>query len=282
MKLDTKELKTITILYVEDDTIVRRHIKQALEKIFLKVFVGVNGEEGFEIFKENQEEIDVVISDINMPIRNGLDMIKDINELNNSIPTIITTAHTDSSLLLDAIAINIDKYIFKPIQIKELTVSIVTIVRKYRKLKNIEKLAKSLVTKSSKDDNINSTLTNKVDMLERENNYYKAIIDNLVITFKTDKNANITEVSDKFLRFFGFDKEHIVGESINKIECNNTNQESFQKLMLKAIHAKKTIVSTYVLQTNNNESVKCDMTLSPQYNEESLISGYTVYLDILH
>lgn len=280
MKLDTKELKTITILYVEDDTLVRNQTKQILDKIFFKVFIASDGKEGLEVFRTNQEHIDAVVTDINMPNMSGLEMIERINEINHSIPTIVTTAHADAKFLMSAIDINVDKYLSKPIQVKELTTSIVNIVLKYRRIHNIENLAKSLVSRSSKDHDLNNSLIAQVDMLKKENNYLKAIIDNLVVTFKIDKNGFITETSDKFLRFFSFSKDEIIGKNINILKCEDYKQESFQKLMLKAIHIKKTITSTYAFKTNKSQSIHCEITLTPQYDSELLVSGYIVHIDI--
>jgi len=280
LKLDTKELKTITILYVEDDTLVRNQTKQILDKIFFKVFIASDGKEGLEVFRTNQEHIDAVVTDINMPNMSGLEMIERINEINHSIPTIVTTAHADAKFLMSAIDINVDKYLSKPIQVKELTTSIVNIVLKYRRIHNIENLAKSLVSRSSKDHDLNNSLIAQVDMLKKENNYLKAIIDNLVVTFKIDKNGFITETSDKFLRFFSFSKDEIIGKNINILKCEDYKQESFQKLMLKAIHIKKTITSTYAFKTNKSQSIHCEITLTPQYDSELLVSGYIVHIDI--
>lgn len=281
MKLDTKELKNITLLYVEDDVLIREQTQIILTKLFKKVFCADDGQNGLELFKEHQNEIDVIVTDINMPNMNGLEMIEQINILKSAIPTIVTTAHTDSNYLINAIDLNVDKYIAKPIQIKDLTIAVVDNVLKYRRANNIENLAKSLVSKSSKDDSLNNTLTNQVEILQKQNNYYKAIIDNLVVTFKIDKNGTIIETSDKFLRFFSYTKENIIGENINILKCESCVQETFQKLMLRVIHAKKTIVSTYTLATSDNKSIKCDLTLTPNYNQDSLIVGYTVYIDIL-
>ncbi len=281
MKLDTKELKNITLLYVEDDQLIREQTNKILTKLFKKVFCAYDGKNGLEIFKEYQNEIDVIVTDINMPHLNGLEMIEEINKLQNSIPTIVTTAHTDSNYLINAIDLNVDKYIAKPIQIKDLTISVVDNVLKYRRANNIENLAKSLVSKSSKDDSINNTLSNQVEQLQKQNRYYKAIIDNLVVTCKIDKNGNFVEVSDKFLRLFNYSKESIIGENINILQCESCPQESFQKLMLRVIHAKKTIVSSYKLKIGNSRSITSDLTLTPNYNIDSFIMGYTVYIDVL-
>lgn len=281
MTLDTKELKTITLLYVEDDAIIRDQLQPILEKLFKKAFIAVDGVDGLEIYTQNIENIDIIVTDINMPNMNGLDMIKNINELNTSIPVIVITAHTDSNFMLEAINLNVDKYMPKPIQIKELTVNIVNMVLKYRRLNNIENLAKSLVQKSDKSDELTNSLNYKLDISQKENSYNKAIIDNLVITFRVDKNGNILSGSNKFYRYFSFDKDEVIGQSIDIMRCESCNQETFQKLMLKAIHTKKTVVSSYSLKLGDDKTVECDVTMSATYDEQSLVDGYILYLDIL-
>lgn len=281
MKLDTKELKTITLLYVEDDAVVMEQTSIVLTKLFKKVYCANDGQEGLEVFKAHSDDIDAVVTDINMPNMNGIDMLKQINEINHSIPTIVTTAHTDSKFLMDAIEINVDKYISKPTQVKELTVAIVNNVIKYRKINNLEIIAKGLVQKTSKDSDINSDLSTRLDYCQKQNNYYQAIIENLVITFQVDKNGIITQVSDKFCRFFGYGKSEIIGESINILKCQNCTQESFQKIMLKAIRSKKSVVTQLTITTNDGKSFNCDSTLTANYDENALVGSYTIYLDII-
>jgi len=281
MKLDTKELKTITVLYVEDDEMIRTQTKSVFEKVFKNIFIAVDGEEGLSVYKDNKDQIDIVVTDINMPKLNGLDMVEKINDVSGNVPVVVTTAHTDSTFLMNAININVDKYIAKPFQIKELTIAIVENVLKYRRINNMETLAKNLVQKTTKDEDINANLNSKVKAFEMQNNYSKAIIDNFVVTFKTDKNGIIKEVSDKFLRFFDFSKEDIIGKDMNLLRYDDCDAESFQKLMLKVIHTKKTTTASYQFKAKESKVVVCDLTLTPFYNENQLIDGYTIYLDIL-
>ena len=281
MKLDMKELKTITVLYVEDDNTIREQMVPVIEKLFKKLFVANDGEKGLEIYKLNQTNIDIIVTDINMPNMNGLEMISEINKINNSIPIIVTTAHTDSDFLLEAIDKNVDKYMPKPIQIKELTVNIVNEVMKYRRLNNIESLAKNLIQKSNKDEDITKNLISKLEIIKKQNSSYKIIIDNLVVNFQTDKNGIIEEVSNKFCQLFGYKNEEIIGQSINNIKCESCTQETFQKMMLKAIHTRKPVVSKYTFTKKDEQSIICEVTMTAKYNIESLVEGYIFYLDIL-
>jgi len=279
MKLDSKQLKSITILYVEDDEIVRTQTEKILDKLFKKIYVGIDGKDGLSVYQQYMNDIDIIITDINMPKINGLDMINEINNLNKSIPTIVTTAHSDSKNLLKAIDINIDKYITKPIQVKELTVTIVDLVTKYKRINNIENLAKSLVIKTTQNDKENSELHNELELLKNKNLYLNTIVNNMVLNFKIDKNGTIIEASDKFKVFFNYDD--VLGKSINILQCESCEQESFQKLMLKAIHAKKTVISAYTLSTNSGRKIDVEVTMTPFYGNDALVNGYTVYLDLL-
>jgi len=280
ISIDTKELKNITVLYVEDNDMVRVQTEKILKKLFKKTYVSVDGIDGFKLYAKYIHEIDIIVTDINMPNLGGLDMVKRIKALNPSIATIVTTAHTDSENLLKAIDINIDKYITKPIQVKELTVAIVEIVVKHRRIKNMEELAKSLVQKSTKTDKENNVLNYELDMLKKQNHYFKMIMDHLVVQFKTDKSGNITSFSTKFKIFFGYD-DTILGKNIQILQCASCKQESFQKLMLKAIHTKKTVIEIYTLVTKSNRSIETELTMTPSYGRDNLVNGYTFYLDIL-
>jgi len=279
MKLDSKQLKNITILYVEDDLLVREQTEKILKKLFKKVYVAVDGKEGLELYKEFISNIDVVVTDINMPNMNGLDMIKEINNLNKSIPTIVTTAHSDSHNLIKAIDINVDKYITKPIQVKELTVTIVDLVLTYKRINNIENLAKTLVQKTTLNDKENSELTGELEFVKNQNRYFESIVDNMVLNCKIDKNGNFLEVSNKLKVFFEY--SDLIGKSINILQSENCDQESFQKLMLKAIHTKKTVISTYSLITKSKRKVDVEVTMTSIYGKDALVNGYVVYFDIL-
>jgi YesN/AraC family two-component response regulator len=76
-------------------------------------------DEALEIIKN--EKIDVIIADIHLKYSNGLDFLRTVkNDLEMELPSIVTTAFTDTEYLLDAIKLHVDNYIIKPVNIKEL------------------------------------------------------------------------------------------------------------------------------------------------------------------
>ncbi len=113
-------LKNITILYAEDERSLREITLNILKGFTNKQYVAENGLEGLQLFKEHDDEIDLIITDVNMPQMNGLDMIKEIKKINPNIPIIVATAFSNTEYLLEAIDIGVDKYILKPIDMKKL------------------------------------------------------------------------------------------------------------------------------------------------------------------
>ena len=113
-------LKNVTILYAEDEKDLREVTHQILKGFTKKQYVAKNGQEGLDLFREHESEIDLIITDVNMPILNGLEMVKEIKKHNLNIPIIVATAFSNKEYLLEAIDIGIDKYVLKPIDISKL------------------------------------------------------------------------------------------------------------------------------------------------------------------
>jgi len=111
----SENLKQLTLLYVEDEEAIREPFLQLIGRYFKQVYVATNGEEGFELFNAHKDEIDIIISDIRMPKKDGLTMAKEIKEINSDIPIVFSTAFGDNDYLQQAIEVGSDGYIIKPI-----------------------------------------------------------------------------------------------------------------------------------------------------------------------
>ena len=120
MDADVSRLKDITVLYCEDEDNLREVTNGILKSFTKKQYIGEDGLQGLELFKANQDDIDLIITDVNMPNMNGLEMAKEIKQINPNIPIIVATAFSNSEYLLEAIELGIDKYVLKPINIKKL------------------------------------------------------------------------------------------------------------------------------------------------------------------
>lgn len=110
---DVDLMKNISVLYVEDDADIRRHLAEFLRRRVGKLYIASNGQEGLELWRQHRPE--VVVTDIMMPVMGGLKMAELIQRENPSVPIIVTTALNETESFLKAIDLGIDKYVIKPI-----------------------------------------------------------------------------------------------------------------------------------------------------------------------
>lgn len=110
--------KIDSILYVEDDIYSRDLLISILCKFANNLYVASNGEEGFKVFKEHKPT--VVITDIKMPIMNGLELTKEIKKINKYTKVILLTAFNDELYIEESKKLNVDYYLYKPIDLDEL------------------------------------------------------------------------------------------------------------------------------------------------------------------
>lgn len=109
---------TLNVLYVEDNHELRKATSMLLEPFFAKVDLAENGEEGLQ--KYNSGHYDIIITDINMPRMNGLEMIDRIREINPEQKIIAITAHDEQETLIGMIRKGVSSFILKPIVLEEM------------------------------------------------------------------------------------------------------------------------------------------------------------------
>ncbi|EMT46155.1 GGDEF domain-containing response regulator [Anoxybacillus flavithermus] len=106
-------MTNIKVLYVEDEPGAREMLMRLLKRRIRDVKVAKNGQEAFEYFTEFQP--DIVITDIKMPVLNGLELIRRIRESDEHVQIIITTAYDDNDFFIRAIEYGVNHFILKPI-----------------------------------------------------------------------------------------------------------------------------------------------------------------------
>jgi YesN/AraC family two-component response regulator len=113
MKKFAKRCKNIKLLYVEDDETARDSTLKLLLNFFEHITVAIDGKDGFEKFQNG--EFDFILTHISMPKMSGIEMIEKIREQNSQIPIVLLSAYNDSDKFMQAIELDIDGYVLKPI-----------------------------------------------------------------------------------------------------------------------------------------------------------------------
>ena len=107
------KLKELKLLFVEDEEDLLQIIDDTLKKLNLNFLTAKNGEEALKVLEQNND-IDYVITDINMPVMNGLDMIKIIKEKKYEVGVVIMSAHTETEYITKAEEYGVEDYLLKP------------------------------------------------------------------------------------------------------------------------------------------------------------------------
>ena len=129
--------KHLTILYVEDDDQLRDNTIFLFQPFFKEIDSASDGEEGLSLY--NKKQYDIVITDINMPKMNGIEMISKIKEINTEQKIIAISAHNESDILIDIIKVGVNSFILKPIIQNEVINTLYPISRDaYTQILNIE------------------------------------------------------------------------------------------------------------------------------------------------
>ena len=110
---DRKLLKTLNILYAEDDAEQRDSMEKTLKLLFNNVYMANDGLEALEIFAKHN--IQIVLLDYVMPNLNGYETALKIRTKKPYIPIIITSAFSDKEKLLNSIHVQVIDYLDKPI-----------------------------------------------------------------------------------------------------------------------------------------------------------------------
>ncbi|MCV6607764.1 MAG: response regulator [Campylobacterales bacterium] len=110
--MEYKILKNLKVLYAEDEQTVRKITIKMLEKYCDNIIEAKNGEEALKLYEKHSP--DIIIADINMPKMTGIEAIQNIRKSDRKTCVIITTAHTDKDILLDATELYLAKYLVKP------------------------------------------------------------------------------------------------------------------------------------------------------------------------
>ena len=108
----------LTLLYIEDDAEILENVSFLLSRYVKEVYTAMDGEEALKVYEEKQP--DIIVSDINIPKMNGLEVASKIRKTNKEIPIVISSAHDEDHQLKLAAEIGVSTYVKKPFTLHQL------------------------------------------------------------------------------------------------------------------------------------------------------------------
>jgi len=195
------------ILLLEDDPILADLMSTHLTEEKNSVTLCKNGDEAIEALDE--KSFDLMILDINVPNRSGLDVLKDAREFQNTTPAIFITAYQDIEHLKIAFDTGCDDYIKKPFELEELD----------ERIKNIKK--RYLIE------------SNEIIKIDREISFD---FNKKVVIIK-DKKITISLKEAELIKYFITNKDRVI--STNELVQNIWNYEDFPSDATLRVYIKK-------------------------------------------
>jgi len=136
--INSKELikytKNLKILFVEDHEELRENTTEILSSFFKEVISASNGQEGINLYTEyytkDSSYFDIILSDIQMPKVDGVELTQRVYEINPKQIVIILSAYDESKYLLPLVNLGIEQFIKKPIDYQELLSVLLTASKK--------------------------------------------------------------------------------------------------------------------------------------------------------
>jgi len=194
--------KKLKLLYVEDNDCARESTLNILEEFFSEVVTAINGEDALNHFSN---DIDMIITDINMPKLNGLELIERIRDIDKEIPILVLSAYNESKYFMDSIKLGVDGYLLKPIDLDQF---IIMVKKTTDKLKALE------------ESKINYQFLKQ----------YQEATNSSSIVSKTDTKGVITYANEEFCNISGYSKEELIGQSHNIIRHPENPPELYEEL----------------------------------------------------
>ncbi len=108
----------ISVLFVDDNETIRQLYRRLLEKHISHLYIAKDGYHGLELYQKHKP--DLVITDMVMPVMNGLEMVKEIKKIAPEAKFVVMSAYSEKDSFVESIHLGIDGYLMKPVEAKKL------------------------------------------------------------------------------------------------------------------------------------------------------------------
>ncbi len=240
------EICNLSVLYVEDDSVTREALAEFLRTVTKKVYLAENGAVALKIYKKNN--IDIIITDIKMPVMDGLSLVKNIKKDNYDIPIIVTTAYNEVEYLIDSIELGVNSFLIKPIETRKL----LDVLKRFENIINMRRKIVQLAVLLSE---------------------YKNALDISNIMFKIDPRGNFTYINKHFEDLSLYKSEELEGSLfVNILYPNSQNYEEIQDYF--SLSSKEPWVGELKLKRKDGRPFFVKTTIVPIFDADKVLIEY--------
>jgi PAS domain S-box-containing protein len=260
----------LSVLFVEDSKIMRNAILKKLEFCFQSVEVSSDGREAWDTiqryYKEHNEHFDIIITDLDMPDMDGMELISLVLNFNPMQEIIVISSYGNFKKMIDLVKLGVHKFLDKPFLDHDLYII-------------ISDVAKSINAHRIHEDEKMEIGYHNAVLKEREKIYLNNIeelsvaIDESTIVSKTDTSGIITYVNKAFCDISGYSENEIIGKKHSMFN-SGLMDASYYKELWSTITRKKIFKGVMKNRAKDGSIYYFSVTIKPLLNLNSQITEY--------
>lgn len=239
-----------TILLIDDEISIRESLSSFLSDEGYKVFTAEDGEIGLDIYF--REDIDIVLTDLRMPITDGIEVMTTIHRHNPDVPMVVVSGAGKKQDIIKALQMGAKDYITKPITDLDMIRHVIEKALENRYLIQENKRYRK--------------------RLEKSEARYRTITEQIAEgVFTVDAVENLTFANPAFCNMLGYSQTELC--QMNLVEL--ATSESFSNITQETLSRKKGLTSRYEIQlvSKNGTRVHVELACSPMYDDSNQYSG---------
>jgi putative two-component system response regulator len=257
-------LAQASVLVIDDDETTLFILQDLLELSGLQVVTTTDGREGISLFQDRRS--DLVISDIRMPHMDGLEVLRKIREIDDTVSVILVTGHGDLDYALRALRRGAYDFLLKPINVEIL----VNTVRKgidHCRLKRFERDYRQLLEEQVKA---------RTKELAETNEFLKGILNSSasISIVLTDFDRKVIFWNAGAENIYGYTAEEMVGSSITRLYPEDMHETGAMDELRRVMCSKRGTVNANVKQVSKDgRSLTISLTVSAMRDATDRVRG---------
>ncbi len=253
-----------SVLAIDDDETTVGVLKDLLDISGYRVLTACEGREGIEVFSEHHP--DLVITDIHMPHMDGLEVLRHVRDIDDTVPVILLTGHGDLENAMRALRRGAHDFLLKPVN----TDILLNTVRKgidHCRLKRFERDYKRLLEEQ---------VELRTQELARTNDFLRSILDSStsVSIVMTDFDRNVLFWNRGAERIFGYSEKEMIGTSVTKLYPDRTLDPGAVEDLRELMRKKQGTAHANIRQVaKDGRLLTISLTVSPVYDTSGEARG---------
>ncbi len=238
------------ILIIDDEAPIRESLKAFFEDEGYLVLTAEDGDRGLDIF--SSEKIDLVLTDLRMPKKDGIEVMRRIHEQEPEIPMIVVSGAGQREDVITALRMGAKDYITKPIN-------------------DLDKIGHTvrqvLENKRLSDENKRYRIR-----LEKSETKYRTIAENIAEgVFTVDKDENFRYANQAFSAMTGYSNKDLLKKNLKDVSTG----KSFHLIRQQTLNRKAGVVGTYEIEMIDakNSHILVELSCSPVFSEKNIYQG---------